>query len=712
MSESKRKPARSLQQIHDEIKENLLTTKPQLDDPAPPTRPSLTDDLNQIAALAESFSEQRPRSNSTNWIHLADTLDQEGVNLWNISGLIRKTPEDDGRLLVAALRFAALRLIEAGLETKPGIESLLHVLQLASKTGATLSEVGRHDVAARVLTSAAKYEELLRNVDDPDGAQSNAIACGAVVYFSSRMEAAWKENNCTVADFMAQKIIDDDQRLALLPGHLRLQLASKFHRIGKSMLEHGTNPADAVNWLQKAFALADPLEDNVALGAAELKISILQALARAYFVAGSYDRAEATLDELIPSIDCSPDHASAGYRELRWLRLAALKRRKAGDSALLDAFESIIDHMECSETNITDILQDLRTLHHQHTLVTAVHQHCLEKALASHSTGQDGINRLLLSLIFHCAKDEDHERALKTIDTVFTSLCQAEVELDVIPTTACLTLLWQYGDRHYHAKKWSEAADWFLAGSHELFRTTAPTASAKCFRKAALCYIEHREYARASTMIRRCPTNEAKTHYVMFLIAVLQAHEIRSETCLCVNSILSKIPLGTLMLHPHPRHDVQSFQCSKLEGFVREFAFQCQLPTRQLFSVEAWGDGLQDLRLRIFLLLPNVVLLALPFHDDSIILCLYLPPLLLILATVSSACHSSDSLVAGGRHRLHVLARFVEFEPLAIRVPLRYRRWCELRMAEDLSVHRACDVCLMTRAWRGPRFNRARTQSS
>ncbi|GLB36790.1 hypothetical protein LshimejAT787_0310770 [Lyophyllum shimeji] len=190
------------------------------------------------------------------------------------------------------------------------------------------------------------------------------------------------------------------------------------------------------------------------------------------------------------------------------------------------------------------------------------------------------------------------------------------------------------------------------------------------------------------------------------------AHEIRSETCLCVNSILSKIPLGTLMLHPHPRHDVQSFQCSKLEGFVREFAFQCQLPTRQLFSVEAWGDGLQDLRLRIFLLLPNVVLLALPFHDDSIILCLYLPPLLLILATVSSACHSSDSLVAGGRHRLHVLARFVEFEPLAIRVPLRYRRWCELRMAEDLSVHRACDVCLMTRAWRGPRFNRARTQSS
>jgi len=86
-------------------------------------------------------------------------------------------------------------------------------------------------------------------------------------------------------------------------------------------------------------------------------------------------------------------------------------------------------------------------------------------------------------------------------------------------------LLWQYGDRHYHAKEWSQAADWFVAGSHQLFRNSSPTASAKCFRKAALCYIEQREYAQASTMIRRCPTNEAKTHYVMFLIAVYQGLE-------------------------------------------------------------------------------------------------------------------------------------------------------------------------------------------
>lgn len=92
------------------------------------------------------------------------------------------------------------------------------------------------------------------------------------------------------------------------------------------------------------------------------QISILRTLARAYFLSGSYDRAEATLDELVPNIDngagtgkssgggndavwcgllddCNADRLpkdNSGYQELRWLRLAILKRRKAGESALLE----------------------------------------------------------------------------------------------------------------------------------------------------------------------------------------------------------------------------------------------------------------------------------------------------------------------------------------------------------------------------------------
>ncbi|KAJ7449476.1 hypothetical protein B0H11DRAFT_333517 [Mycena galericulata] len=509
MSARKKKNLPDLQQIFNSIKDLIIAAKPQLDNPDPSVRPPLIERLRQVASLAESFTEQRPKSNKS-WLQLSDELDQEGVNLWNISGLVQKTPHDEGRLLVGALRLAAFRLIEAGLELKPGIETLVHVLQLASKTGATLAEAGSGDVAGSVLTSAARFEELLRNAEDPGGTHRVDRACATIVYFSSRMEAAWKEGNHSVAAFMSQKITDDEQRLSLVPPHDRERLA------------WSNEAPEAVTWLQKAFAIADQLDDAAGLGIAELKIAILRTMARAYFISGSYDRAEAALDELIPTIDAFSENGRSEYQELRWLRLAVLKRRKAGDSALLDAFKSIINHMTFCEANITDILQDLRTLSHQHVLVTDVNQYCLQQLLASKDIESDCVNRILLSLIVHCSKDEDHTRAIAAIDSAFTATLEAEYNLPNLPATACLTLIWQYGDRHFNAKRWSGAADWFLAGSHQLFRSGCPTSSAKCYRKAALCYIEQHEYARASTVIRRCPSNEAATHYVLFLTAVHQ----------------------------------------------------------------------------------------------------------------------------------------------------------------------------------------------
>jgi len=170
---------------------------------------------------------------------------------------------------------------------------------------------------------------------------------------------------------MSRKITDDSNRLSLLPPHTFEFLASKLHQIGRSFLKDSSlpddfKPVDAVQWLQRAFTVADQPEDRTASGMAELKISIMRTLARAYFLSESYDRAEAVLDELVPTIDTSHDHASAEHQELRWLRLAVLKRRKAPDSTLLDAYKTIVLHMELSESNITDLLQDLRTLcHHQ-----------------------------------------------------------------------------------------------------------------------------------------------------------------------------------------------------------------------------------------------------------------------------------------------------------------------------------------------------------
>ncbi|PPQ99580.1 hypothetical protein CVT26_008401 [Gymnopilus dilepis] len=583
MSAGKKKTGVSrLQELHasilDLVLEHLTAVKPFLDNPQNLQWSSMTEKLIQIASLAELFTEQRPKSSRSTWSHLADSLDQEGVGLWNISGLISKAlqSENDGHKHVASVRLAAFRLVEAGLEGKPGLESaLIHVLQMANKTAMGLSETGNNVHAASVLTSAAKlskFEEQLQNANDTDDANRKAIACVTVMYYSSRMEAAWKEGNDSLAQYMSRKIMDDNQRLSLLPAHARELLSSKFHQIGKAILgnvQDAAEGANAVQWLQWAFCLVDQLEESAAIGVPRLKVSwtivcysfsiqnwlyvrrrscgrwvkslpstvallsvngSILTLARAYFLSGAYDRAESVLDELVPALDSSQDHATSEYQELRWLRLAVLRRRKAGDGALLDAFKSIVDHMELSEGSITEILQDLRALNQHHTLVTAVHQHCMEKALLHYTTASEHVHRLLLCLIIHASKDEDHARAMKTLNDTFKAVCDAEVELPGLVCTACMTLilvqlLWQYAGRQYKSKKWSEAAQWYLAGSHGVFKACGHSSSAKCFRKAALCHIEEREYSSAANAIRRCPTNEAATHYIIFLTAIHQGLE-------------------------------------------------------------------------------------------------------------------------------------------------------------------------------------------
>jgi len=175
---------------------------------------------------------------------------------------------------------------------------------------------------------------------------------------------------------------------------------------------------------------------------------------------------------------------------------------------------------------VLSLLQELRTLHQHHALVTTIHQYALKRTLElDREHIIPSVDRLLLSLIHHCSKDQDHGRAMKDMSEAFTDLHNGDIKLPKVSTVASLTLLWQFGDRHYHAKRWSQAADWFLAGTHSIFSSMVRSTEAKCYRKAALSLIQGKEYARAYAAIRHCPKEESATHYVLFLTAVYQGLE-------------------------------------------------------------------------------------------------------------------------------------------------------------------------------------------
>ncbi len=51
------------------------------------------------------------------------------------------------------------------------------------------------------------------------------------------------------------------------------------------------------------------------------------------------------------------------------------------------------------------------------SLVTAIHLHCLQRAFeAQNSSGLVYLDRLLLSLIFHCSKDDDNARTMQQLE--------------------------------------------------------------------------------------------------------------------------------------------------------------------------------------------------------------------------------------------------------------------------------------------------------
>jgi len=97
--------AGTILEIYDSIMERLSNLKPLLDGPKQSNGPALIRDLNHIARLAETFTERRAKANKTAWLPLADSLDREGVNLWNISGLIGKYPDNDGYEYTATRKF-------------------------------------------------------------------------------------------------------------------------------------------------------------------------------------------------------------------------------------------------------------------------------------------------------------------------------------------------------------------------------------------------------------------------------------------------------------------------------------------------------------------------------------------------------------------------------------------------------------------------------
>lgn len=91
---------------------------------------------------------------------------------------------------------------------------------------------------------------------------------------------------------------------------------------------------------------------------------------------------------------------------------------------ILTASYGNYEHLDTSSKTFTLWLWTIAIAEINHsggsTLVSAVTQNLLQRALQCNEKESESVDRVLLSLIVHCSKDEVHSRAMEVIGKAFT----------------------------------------------------------------------------------------------------------------------------------------------------------------------------------------------------------------------------------------------------------------------------------------------------
>ncbi|CAE6532105.1 unnamed protein product [Rhizoctonia solani] len=531
---------------------------------------------------------------------MTNSDNSSGVQLWNASILLRGI-QDQGeaesrKRVFAILRLAAFRLIEAGTDVPPTVESLVLLLQLASKTATALSECN-DDRARSVMMSAAEYESLMKNLKEDDRDILSKESATAQ-YYCGRMDAAWKDGNEGVAFFMFEQATDE-RRLDILPVPDVEEILGRAVEIGKALLRKSwskepetstTTPAStqdaasavdsktavvAIKWLQKTFQVLERVEHDDRSSLRSLREALLRSLARAYFASSSavefnLERAEATIDELIQGANVTASLYARVVElqlicnlqnldvNLLWMKLAVLKRGKVDTTQISNVFYLILNKLEFQEANVVSFLREVQSIADTSVdLAVSTAQELLNKALDSpDGIGHSFVDTIAMSLLL-LVKSLQHSDARSAAEKACQSIARRmDFNMEKTSAAACQLVLWRNGEASYRAKKWVEAADWFVLSASPAFQSMAG-AQSRCIRKAALCYIQQGEYAQASILISRCSQDESATHYIRFLAAVHQGLE--EEAIQAVENMLGKSDFDrkTLLLATQLAHETK-----------------------------------------------------------------------------------------------------------------------------------------------------------
>ncbi|WVQ84872.1 hypothetical protein IAT38_007035 [Cryptococcus sp. DSM 104549] len=439
-----------------------------------------------------------------------DWLDTEGVQLWNLASQVGKVVPGSPSLskedlaIVAALRLTGYRLVEVATDTKGQTAFVIRLINLAAKAMSALVQAGKADGASELALQAADYEGLISSSPQPrDAAEIKQHVSAMVLFYLARIDILINEGNDSFSLALMHKAIQLDEGWSMGSQEHRL-LASKCWTVGNDLLKDRNTVAASIDWLNQGLMLVEKLVNRGAqVGSLqELHVAILKSLARAQMLKAEVDpqaltSATATLNELAK---ITGDEDKVTMHEMRLLQLYILKTQKVPESEIRAVLEDLVDMVEWTEESVLNP-----------TIPAAVAQKLLARTLA-HQEGHPFVQLIIYEgLLFAKSLTAPHAVAAKCPDY------HTEDRTNVI---ACQTLLWNIAAFHEAKDRVAEAANWYQLAAHDLFKVLGGVNVSRCLRKAALCYIKVLDFTAALDLIKRCPSDEASTHYLAFLAAV------------------------------------------------------------------------------------------------------------------------------------------------------------------------------------------------
>ncbi|GAA5927429.1 hypothetical protein JCM1841_000470 [Sporobolomyces salmonicolor] len=478
-----------------------------------------------------------------------DELDAKGVMLWNRSTALKYAREEgtaNGERRAwhevwAKLRHLSYRLIRAGTVEPLTDEEHLSLLSLSTKTSLAYLAAEQPDPAFSLLSEAAAYAEALRSSSSLNPIFTSERAKALLAHYAFRMRISFVKSIPAIAGWLKDKA-DTLVKNEKLPWRQVERLATTAYEIGSVMLkqkkgadqlatEDGAGTSDAIVWLEWALEL---LERGEGQAVHALQLATLKALVLAFLNAtpakSQWHRAEETLEQLLVLEPTPP---------LSRRRVRLVLARDGSDAEVVQSFVNAASRAVLSEQDGERLLSEVHRIPEGRralrfdvlsAMVSPVLLNCSSSRWAGTVNPQSQAPRFLdqiVSTAVFFVKESDQPKLAALLDAIGTA---ANFRLSPDVAFLCITYIWRQGDTANGAQRFTDASDWYLLATKPVLQSIEAGTMAKSIRKAALSYLEAKQFQRADEVMQLPAAQDdlAKSHFVRFYSALLQKNKTRA----------------------------------------------------------------------------------------------------------------------------------------------------------------------------------------